>query len=257
MSTVKEPFILPQALRDQLISAQSWVVLTGAGVSAESGVPTFRDAQEGLWAKYRPEELASAEGFARDPKMVWDWYQWRRELINKVKPNAGHHALAEIEQSADEFLLVTQNVDSLHQAAGSQKVVELHGNIYRNICTQTGRDISDEWMAQHPSSPVPSPHASAAFARPGVVWFGESLPQAAFEQAISALNHCDLMLVAGTSGLVQPAASLPQWAQQQGACVVEINPEQTPISAIADYRLAGTSAQWLPVIAKNLKGKAY
>lgn len=252
MSELKEPSILPQGLIDHLQLAEYILVLTGAGVSAESGVPTFRDAQEGLWSKYRPEELASPEGFERDPEMVWNWYQWRRELIGRVKPNAGHYALAELEQISQRFLLVTQNVDGLHQAAGSEEVVELHGNILRNICTKTRQAISDEWIAEHPASPPPSPHAKGAYARPGVVWFGESLPEEALNQALEAVTQCDTIIVAGTSGVVEPAASLPYWAKQQGAVVVDINPERTPISDYADYYLAGNSADVLPKLVAAL-----
>lgn len=253
MSDSKEPSILPEALTESLCRAQFIMVMTGAGVSAESGVPTFRDAQEGLWAKYRPEDLASPQGFARDPAMVWDWYQWRREQIRAVAPNPGHRALAEMEQIAPEFLLVTQNVDGLHQAAGSDKIIELHGNIHRNICSETHQPIDDEWIADHPGRPPPSPHAHDAYARPDVVWFGEMLPESALKLALSAVTRCDVMIVAGTSGLVEPAASLPRWAHDHGAIVIDINPEATPISRLATHYLPGASAQWLPVLRAALK----
>lgn len=242
---------LPADLVDCLRSASRVAVLTGAGASAESGIPTFRDAQTGLWEKHDPMQLASPEGFEADPKLVWDWYQWRRELIAETRPNAGHEALAQMAQHFDSFVLVTQNVDGLHQRAGSERVLELHGNIRRNICSRTFKPISEEWMAEHAERrPPPSPHHPDGLARPDVVWFGEALDEATLEAAFAAAADCDLMLVAGTAGAVQPAASLPYSARRTGARVVDVNPEATGISRSADWYLAGPGTQWLPALAR-------
>lgn len=254
MSVGKEPFTLPQALKEHLLSCRYLLLLTGAGVSAESGVPTFRDAQTGLWSQFRPEQLATPEAFEDDPETVWRWYAWRRELISQVKPNPGHYAITELEQKVERFLLVTQNVDGLHQQAGSQNVVELHGNILRNICSRTRRPIDDEWLQQHPGCPPASPFAEDGYARPDVVWFGETLPRQALDLALSAVTECDLVIVAGTSGMVEPAASLPRWAKDHGAVVVDINPEPSAISRLATYYLQGTSAQWFPILERSLPG---
>jgi NAD-dependent deacetylase len=243
------------AVAKRLATARHVLVLTGAGMSAESGVPTFRDAQTGLWARFRPEELASPEGFAQDPATVWRWYAWRRGLVAKAEPNAGHRALAELESRLGErFDLVTQNVDGLHQRAGNRRVVELHGNIARTICSKTREPIPYAWLAQHADrEPPPSPHPSRGLARPDVVWFGEALPEDAVERAWSAAQRCDLCLVVGTSGLVHPAASLPVVAKRAGAFLVEINPQRTPISEIADASLPETAAHVLPVLCDALR----
>ncbi len=169
---------LPDGLISTLKNARNVLVLTGAGMSAESGVPTFRDAQTGLWAKHRPEDLATPEAFRRNPQLVWDWYTQRRENIRKVAPHAGHAALVEMERYFETFLLVTQNVDSLHQQAGSTDVVELHGNIMLSVCSETGEPIDEEWITANPGRPPASPHHPQGLARPGVVWFGEQLPMA-------------------------------------------------------------------------------
>lgn len=245
-----DPDRLPDALLNAIAQAKHIAVLTGAGVSAESGIPTFRDAQTGLWSKFDPLELASPEGFARNPARVWEWYQWRRKLGDDAEPNAGHQALAAMESRFDSFTVITQNVDGFHQLAGSTRVLELHGNIRRNICSRTRRVIDADWIRDHAGqSPVPSPHHPEGFARPDVVWFGESLDPETLDAAFRAAEECDLMIVAGTAGEVQPAASLPFTAREAGAKVVDINPEATAISRMADWHLAGTSAAWLPVIA--------
>lgn len=238
----------PPALIDKLRSARHVVVLTGAGTSAESGVPTFRDAQTGLWATYSPEELATPQAFRRNPKLVWDWYAWRRELVAQASPNPGHLALAEWERRAQQFTLITQNVDSLHQRAGSRQVIELHGNISRVICSQERREIT----AWADTDEVPRcPHCQARL-RPDVVWFGEGLPPEALTAAYQAAGQADLFLSIGTSGLVQPAASLPLRAIGRGIMTVEINPDVTPLSAQADFHLAGPSGQILPTLVSLL-----
>lgn len=219
-------------MRASMRDIDSLAVLTGAGISAESGIPTFR-GHDGLWRRKRAEDLATPQAFLRDPGMVWEWYEWRRGLIARCLPNPAHHALVEMESHFADFTLITQNVDGLHQLAGSRNVVELHGNIWRLRCT---RDCRSPWESREvPLSPSP-PHCSAcgALARPDVVWFGESLPEDALSRAWAASERCQVMLVIGTSALVQPAALLPLLALRGGARVVEINPSATPISSMVD-----------------------
>lgn len=234
---------IPQMLIHLLREADHVAVLTGAGISAESGVPTFRDAQTGLWARYDPLELATPQAFERDPALVWNWYTWRRELVQAVSPNAGHYALVEMARHVPRLTLVTQNVDSLHQIAGSEEVIELHGNLSRIKCSVCGR-LADDWSA----SPDVPPRCSQCHGRlrPDVVWFGESLPAAAIQQAFAAAAYCDLFFVVGTSSLVQPAASLPLEALSKGTAVVEINPNATPLTPLADVVLTGPSGVILP-----------
>jgi NAD-dependent deacetylase len=243
---------LPGGLITALKNADKVLVLTGAGMSAESGVPTFRDAQTGLWAKYRPEDLATPEAFARNPQIVWDWYEDRRTKVREVRPHAGHSALVEMEQHFSSFLLVTQNVDSLHQQAGSSDVVELHGNIMRSICSLTGKTIDADWISVHPGRPPASPHHAQGLARPAVVWFGEALPESAMKRALAAASSCDICFSIGTSSLVQPAASLPFAALNAGAVVVEINPAPTSLSAAAQFSLQATAADALTAISAGL-----
>lgn len=241
-------------LHRYLLETTRIAVLTGAGVSAESGIPTFREAQTGLWSQYDPMTLASPEGFAQQPDLVWRWYQWRRELVAKAAPNAGHKALACIQQHLPEFALITQNVDGLHQQAGSSDVLELHGNIHRTVCSRTGSAIEASWLSAHAAAePPPSPHHADGLARPDVVWFGEALDECTLQQSFDAAQDCELMIVAGTAGVVHPAASLPVMAQQAGARVVDINPEHNEISRMANWYLQGTSARWLPVLAATLE----
>ena len=243
---------LPDGLITLLRNARKVLVLTGAGMSAESGVPTFRDAQTGLWTKYRPQDLATPEAFRDHPQTVWDWYVERRDKIRKVNPHAGHAALVELEQYFESFLLVTQNVDNLHQQAGSSEVIELHGNIMRSICSKTGELIDDEWISTQPGRPPASPHHPQGLARPAVVWFGEHLPAGAMNRAIENASSCDLCFSIGTSTLVQPAASLPFVALNAGAVVIEINPTPTSLSSSAQYSLQQTASTALTAIAKQL-----
>jgi len=240
-------------LASLLTQARSVVVLTGAGVSAESGVPTFRDAQQGLWARHDPMALATPEGFARDPALVWDWYQWRRELIANTAPNPGHRAIAELAERIPDLVVITQNVDGFHQLAGSGTVLELHGNIQRSICSRTRRDIPPSWLHEHADrSPVPSPHHPHGLARPDVVWFGETLDEVVLGDAFAAAQRCDLMIVAGTSGVVHPAASIPVVAVEHGARMIEINPVESELSQLAEWHLVGPSATWLPRLVEIL-----
>jgi NAD-dependent deacetylase len=233
------PIELAQALR----RARFVVALTGAGVSAESGLATFRDAQTGLWARFDPRELATPSAFARNPKLVWDWYALRRERVAAAQPNAGHRALVELEGRVPEFLLVTQNVDGLHQRAGSRKLVELHGNIGRVKCSREGT-IVERWNAN--DGEVPRCAACGAFLRPDVVWFEEMLPAQALASAEDAARRCDLLLVIGTSAEVYPAAGLPLLAREHGARIVEINPNATALSSHANYVLRGASGVVVP-----------
>jgi NAD-dependent deacetylase len=237
----------PPALVDALRRARRVAVLTGAGTSAESGVPTFRDAQTGLWAQYDPEELATPHAFERDPRLVWEWYAWRRELVSKATPNAGHEALAAMARQVPSLTLITQNVDGLHQQAGSPQVVELHGNIQRTKCFADGR-IVNSWPATD-DVPPPCPHCGALL-RPDVVWFGESLPVEALQTAVTAAEACDLFLSVGTSALVHPAASLALLARRNGATVAEINLDPTPLTAQADVAWHGQASRLLPALIR-------
>ena len=248
MSLSSSPAI-PIELAHALRRARFVAALTGAGVSAESGLATFRDAQTGLWARFDPREIATPSAFARNPKLVWDWYAWRRERVATVEPNAGHRALAELEKHVPEFLLVTQNVDGLHQRAGSHRVVELHGNITRVKCSHEGT-IVERW--EKSEGEVPHCANCGAFLRPDVVWFEELLPADALAAAEDAARGCDLFLVAGTSAEVYPAAGLPMLAQERGATVVEINPNSTMLSSRADYVLRGPSGAMLPALVDAL-----
>ena len=230
-------------LKARIRTAQSVCVLTGAGISAESGVPTFR-GEDGLWKKFRPEELANFQAFIRNPNLVWEWYAYRRKLIHDVKPNPGHYALVEMERRVKEFTLVTQNVDNLHRRAGSKSVVELHGNIERSYCIECGATVGEVIL----DSAVEAPRCEkcGGLVRPDVVWFGEMLPVEAFSRAEKAARHCDLFLCIGTSAVVYPAASLPYTAFDHGAFVIEINRELTELSSRAHETLLGAAGEILP-----------
>jgi NAD-dependent deacetylase len=242
---MSERATIPNELAEQVRRATYVVVLTGAGISAESGVPTFRQAQTGLWAQYDPQALATPQAFRRRPQLVWDWYAWRRELVAGVAPNAGHDALAAMERHAPRFTLITQNVDGLHQRAGSRAVIELHGNLARVKCSREER-VVETWPAS--DDRPPRCPACGAFLRPDVVWFGEALPAEALDAAFAAARAADLFLTIGTSGIVQPAASLPLLAASNGATTVEINPEETPLSTRMSYVLRAPSGVLLPAL---------
>jgi NAD-dependent deacetylase len=232
-------------MRSPADEVRSVAVLTGAGISAESGVPTFR-GEGGLWRNYRAEDLATPPAFRQNPELVWEWYNWRRGLIGACQPNAAHWTLADMERHFEEFVLITQNIDGLHNLAGNRQPVELHGNIWRMRCT---RMCSSPWVDRTIPLPVIPPRCPAcgAFARPDVVWFGESLPGEALNRAFVAAQSCQMMLVIGTSALVQPAASLPVVALEGGAYVVEINPQPTPLSNAVDRIIRQPAAIALPV----------
>jgi NAD-dependent deacetylase len=226
--------------------ADSVVVLTGAGVSAESGIPTFREALTGLWAEFRPEDLATAEAFERNPRRVWEWYAARRASIGKVQPNPAHIAVAKLETIIPRLTLVTQNVDGLHQRAGSRRVLELHGNIARTRCSREGR-IVDAWP-ETGHVPPRCPFCDAPL-RPDVVWFGELLPQTVLEEATNAAASCDLLLVVGTSGLVYPAAAIPHAALAEGVPVCVIDPADVPLAAIPGVlAIRGAAGDRLPAL---------
>lgn len=221
-------------------------VLTGAGISAESGVPTFRDALTGLWAQYRAEELATPEAFARNPALVWDWYRMRRELVARVQPNAGHRALVAMEREVPDFVLITQNVDGLHQRAGSTTPIELHGNIGRARCSRENTTV-ERWDESADSPP--RCRSCGGFLRPDVVWFGEILPPEALRAAELAARNCDLLLSVGTSNLVEPAASLPWRAAAAGAevAVVNVSMEGQRLGP-GIHHLIGPAGQLLPAL---------
>ncbi len=239
----------------RLKRAQHVCCMSGAGISAESGVPTFRGAG-GFWAGRRAEDLATPEAFERNPEEVWQFYLWRRSQLLDKDPNPGHHALAEIECAVPNFALITQNVDNLHQRAGSRNVIELHGNIWIDRCTACARenrpDQTPNAGAGSPRDQVPHCGECGRMMRPGVVWFGETLPRHAFAAAQEAAAQCDVMLVVGTSAVVQPAASLANWSQANGAAIIEINPDDTPLSPLVDIRFPRPAGQILPQIAQGL-----
>lgn len=229
------------------------VVFTGAGVSRESGIPTFRDAQTGLWANYRAEDLATREGFLSNPSMVWDWYDFRRNTVWDAQPNAGHFALAELENHFERFTLITQNIDNLHQRAGSQRVLELHGNIFRYKCLDRNHPVSLDLLADANASPPHCPVCNA-WVRPDVVWFGEMLPETILNQAFADAQQADVMLIAGTSGVVHPAASIPQVAKEAGATVIEVNPELSALTPfVVDYFLQGPAGEILQTLLSAFK----
>lgn len=232
---------LVAALRD----ARHVCILTGAGISAESGVPTFRDAQQGLWAQYDPHQLATPEAFLDNPELLWDWYRWRRDLVAQAQPNTGHIALVRLATIVPRFTLVTQNVDGLHQRAGSADVIEFHGNIFDDRCFAEGCVIEHEQQATVPTCP-----RCGANLRPGVVWFGESIPPQALDESFAAATDCDVFLSIGTSSLVYPAAGLADVAREHGATVVEINPNPTMHAASYNFSIAGNAGAVLPELVE-------
>jgi NAD-dependent deacetylase len=236
--------------------ADKIAVLTGAGVSKESGVPTFRDAQTGLWAQYDPQQLATPRAFQQDPKLVWEWYEFRRSIVREAKPNPGHAALAALQQRYPSTTIITQNIDDLHEQAGSHDVIHLHGNIAQTKCfgncqgSPTLVDLAG--VASAPDDTPPRCPHCGNFLRPDVVWFGESLPTIQLQRAMNTSRSCDVMLVVGTSGLVHPVASLPIHAYQNGVTIIEVNPDYTALSRIATVRLDGPSGELLPELIEQL-----
>lgn len=247
---------LPEALVELLAAARAVAVLTGSGVSAESGIPTFRDALTGHWARFDPYELATPQAFGRDPARVTEWYDQRRLACLQCRPNAGHAALTEIEGHVEErggrFLLVTQNVDGLHQRAGSRRIVELHGSLHDWRCSgcAASMPLGDEPLSPYP----PRCRACGQPVRPGVVWFGEMLPRDAFAAAESMVQQADLLLVVGTSGLVHPAAGLVDLAMDSGCACCQINLEPTPYTSCMRWCLQGAAGTILPSLVRKTWG---
>ncbi|MBN2602309.1 MAG: NAD-dependent deacylase [Candidatus Marinimicrobia bacterium] len=249
MKVINDPVAI-----QKLKQAERLVVLTGAGVSAESGIPTFR-GEEGLWKKLSPEELASFEAFYNNTAVVSEWYQHRREIIHNTEPNPGHHALAELQKLAPTFDLITQNVDGLHQRAGSSDVVELHGNIMENYCVNCNLQYSQEEfddIFRHNPNHIPHCYCGGLI-RPNVVWFGEALPEESIEKAYQASKQSDVFLSVGTSAQVSPASNLPRVAKQNNSYLIEINKTVTAISDIVDLHLEGLSGEILPMFLDDYK----
>ena len=238
-----------------LAGARRVVVSSGAGMSRESGIPTFRDAMEGLWANFDPQELATEDGFRRDSRRVWSWYAWRRKSIAEVRPNAGHFAVAEMEKVIPALTVVTQNVDGLHTDAGSADVIEVHGSIRRVKCLDRGHLFSGELRPYEEGDEQDPPACPACGSplRPDVVWFGEMLPVAAVERAWSLAGRCDAMLLIGTSGTVWPAAELPLVARRSGARIIEVNPMRSELTHAADVFLQGPAGQVLPTLLDEIR----
>jgi NAD-dependent deacetylase len=236
-----------EIVKEWLSSAASVAVLTGAGISAESGIPTFR-GPGGVWRTYRAEELATPEGFARNPKLVWEWYDWRRSVIAEAQPNAGHRALAQMERRVPRFTLITQNVDGLHDRAGNVSVLRVHGDIWTLRCTSCERERRD---LRPRLEQIPPYCSCGGMERPGVVWFGEGLPDTIWEEAVSSTREADLFFVIGTSAVVHPAAGLVYLAKSSGAKVVEINVDDTPVSSTVDLSWRAPAAVALPSLLEQ------
>lgn len=235
---------------DILANCGRCVVLTGAGMSAESGVPTFR-GKEGLWGKFRAEELATMDAFMANPKIVWEWYSWRRELMAKVGPNPGHLAITELESLSDNFTLITQNVDNLHRIANTRNILELHGNIHRNKCVDCNKPF--DARAEINPDRIPACESCGGKIRPDVVWFGEMLDQEIIRRAFEESEQAEIFFSVGTSSIIHPAASLPPLAKRSGATLVEINVEETPISFLADFQVRSRVGEFLPRLVAELK----
>ena len=230
--------------RDRLAHARSVVVLTGAGISSDSGVPTFRGT-DGLWRNFRAEDLATPEAFEKNPRVVWEWYDWRRSLLTSVKPNAAHEALVTLETRHERFHLITQNVDGLHYLAGSRRVYELHGDIWKVRCVRCRRVTDNRDV---PLTLLPQCESCKGLLRPHIVWFGEALDREVLGAGISAVESCDLLLIVGTSGLIYPAAMLMPIAKAGGATIIEVNLDATPYSAHADFSFQGRAKDIVPLL---------
>ncbi len=249
MATGDRRTMIPDELVRALRNAEQIAVITGAGVSAESGIPTFRDAQTGLWEQYDPEDLATPQAFRHNPKLVWEWYAWRRELVANCKPNPAHHALAKWETHVPNFTLITQNIDGLHHLAGSKNIIELHGNLGRTKCFANEHPVN-RWDETVIPPICPS---CGSLLRPDVVWFGEGLSRADLMRAAVVAADADIIFSIGTSSLVYPAAQLPLLTYENGGPIVEINPLETPLTPFATFAFAEKAGEFLP----NLVEKAY
>jgi NAD-dependent deacetylase len=235
-------------VRELLRIAKHIAVLTGAGISAESGVPTFRSA-DGLWKNFSASELANPEAFKTNPRRVWEWYGWRRGEMLKASPNPAHLALAELEKRTEDFHLITQNIDNLHRRAGNERIVEIHGNVFRNRCTNCGHVYADETCNFEEPNPLPTCPKCGSIARVDVVWFGEALPEKELRESLRAAQNCDVFLTVGTSALVYPAAHLPILAKESGAVLVEVNIEQTGLTWQSDFSFIGKAGEIIPKFA--------
>ncbi len=245
-----------QQAAKRVAQAKKLVISTGAGVSAESGVPTFRDALEGLWSKYDPQMLATPQAFRANPKLVWDWYWYRRELVEKTQPNPGHYALADLENLLPDVTLITQNVDNHHQQAGSKNIVTLHGSLFAYKCADNCRGELTPVDLTHltwQDTPPTCPHCGKGKVRPDVVWFGEALPEANLSRAFELARTCDVMILVGTSNVVYPAARLPIEALYQGAFVIEVNPTPTELTPRMSVFLQGKSGEILPQVVEAVR----
>lgn len=244
---------VPDRLAQLLREARHIVIFTGAGVSAESGILTFRDALTGLWERFDPEELATADAFRRNPDLVWGWYEWRRMRVMRAMPNAAHKVITTLERTVETLTLVTQNVDDLHERAGSSAPIHLHGSLFAPRCFACARpakvsfSVPDASEDGCPLSPPKCEHCGGRV-RPGVVWFGEMLPERALKQAFDAARSCDVLLSIGTSSVVYPAADIPREARRHGATVVEVNPNRTSLDDVAHFHLRGPAAQVMPTL---------
>jgi len=242
---------------DIISSSQSLFILTGAGVSAESGVPTFR-GKDGLWKNYSATDLATPEAFTRDPELVWEWYHWRQGIILSAQPNPAHYAIVELEKQFKNFLLLTQNVDNLHRRAGSKNVLELHGNIFRARCLSCEKVVDHQIEIKHNEKTGTTPELNrpectcGALLRPDIVWFGEAIPQDIWQKSIKFLSSADVAIICGTSGVVWPAAYIPEIAKQNRAKTIEINLETTPVSKVVDISLLGKAGDILPRMIEQL-----
>ncbi|MCB1888384.1 MAG: NAD-dependent deacylase [Rhodocyclaceae bacterium] len=251
---------IPDALSQRLREAQHILFFTGAGVSAESGIPTFRDAMSGLWSRFEATDLATPEAFARDPALVWGWYEWRRRKVLQAAPNPAHRAIAGFLRHA-EVSVITQNVDDLHERAGSPVSAHLHGSLHAPRCFACGHPASyppgvPEVAEGGERIEPPCCHRCGGPLRPGVVWFGESLPEADWGAAMAAIEDADMVLSVGTSSLVWPAAEIPVWASRRGACVVQVNPQPTALDEIATVSLRGPAGAILPALLESAYGRS-
>jgi NAD-dependent deacetylase len=243
-----------------LKQAKHLTILTGAGISAESGIPTFRDALTGLWGNYSAEKMASEKGFSNDPALVWGWYEWRRHKALQAKPNAGHETIAKLATKLQKVTLITQNVDDLHERAGSQNALHLHGNIHTARCLECDHPYNhpeSSAMVEFPESRIDPPECEKCgyWIRPNVVWFGEALPVGVLREAEKAVEDCDLMLIIGTSGMVYPAANLPMIAIKRKIITIQINPTNTDFDSIVTFDLKGKAGLVLPELYKMAFGK--
>lgn len=242
----------PRELLTHLQAAEKVVVFTGAGASAESGIPTFRDALTGLWENFDPMALATPQAFDENPPFVWGWYEWRRALVANCEPNPAHYAIAEMQNYLSSLVVVTQNVDDLHERAGAKDIVRLHGSMHHPYCRDCHLPYTLGPVTRGGGEEVPPPQCPQCqgLVRPGVVWFGESLPSDAWERALEEAAQCDVLLSVGTSSVVYPAADIPRLAKEQGACLVQVNPDETGLEPFLDFSLQGPAGEILPALVE-------